>query len=196
MVKYLSSFEPRRETRRREHETSLSALSYTQFVKGDILTSTSFFRVPLEPRRDREREGRLAGRAELWWTQGVPAKDRGGAGSGGNKNKHCGCVGRASRCREGEAMGKCFSVLIPNTYKLNCFIMGPAAVGKTMILYTLKLGEANTRNWNPTPAYNFEVNKQTMSHGAKCEMHMWDLSGAPSNRALWPMYYNAVRMPT
>ena len=85
-------------------------------------------------------------------------------------------------------MGKCFSVIIPNTYKLNCFIMGPAAVGKTMILYTLKLGEANTRNWNPTPAYNFEVNKQTMSHGAKCEMHMWDLSGSPGNRVStsWP----------
>ena len=89
-------------------------------------------------------------------------------------------------------MGKCFSVLIPNTYKLNCFIMGPSAVGKTMILYTLKLGEANTRNWKPTPAYNFEIHKQTMTHGARCEMHMWDLSGAPGNVSLWPMYYNAV----
>lgn len=70
--------------------------------------------------------------------------------------------------------------------------MGPSGVGKTMILYSLKLGEANTRNWNPTPAYNYEVHRQNMSHGAKCEMHMWDLSGAPENRSFWHMYYNAV----
>lgn len=69
--------------------------------------------------------------------------------------------------------------------------------GKTKILYHSKLGDLRnlTRsevNFEPTPAFNYEVVPRTYE-AKKFALHMWDLSGNVHLRPMWQHFFNSAK---
>ena len=76
--------------------------------------------------------------------------------------------------------------------KLNCLLLGLDGVGKTTILYGMRLEEVN-KTFKETIGFNYEtINKVFASK--KFELHMWDLAGKKELRSLWPHYYNNMHV--
>jgi GTPase SAR1 family protein len=59
--------------------------------------------------------------------------------------------------------------------KLNCLVLGLEGVGKTTILYGMRLEETN-KTFKETVGFNYEVINQVYK-GKRFELHMWDLAG-------------------
>ena len=59
--------------------------------------------------------------------------------------------------------------------KLNCLVLGLDGVGKTTILYGMRLEETN-KTFKETVGFNYEIINQVYK-GKRFELHMWDLAG-------------------
>lgn len=76
-----------------------------------------------------------------------------------------------------------FSKLFSNKKELRILMLGLDSVGKTLILYKLKLGEIITSI--PTIGFNVE----TIVY-KKLKFIVWDIGGQDKIRPLWRHYYN------
>mgnify|MGYP006088216115 CR=1 FL=1 len=66
---------------------------------------------------------------------------------------------------------------------------GLKGVGKTCLLYSMKLGR-QAKDWHETNAYNYEVVPYTSRSKVSYKFHCWDLAGKEELRPLWKCFYN------
>jgi len=83
-------------------------------------------------------------------------------------------------------MGGACSTKIEERTVIFCGLKG---VGKTCLLYSMKLGR-QAKDWHETNAYNYEVVPYTSRSKVSYKFHCWDLAGKEELRPLWKCFYN------